>query len=57
MAAERTAGGTVGTHSPALTTKIVTNRVAVHDRGDVNNVPDRLQDRLERMAERPHKYE
>jgi hypothetical protein len=32
------------------------DRTAVHDRGDVKNLPDRLQDRLERLAERPHTF-
>lgn len=32
------------------------DRVAVHERGDVKNLPDHLQDRLERMAERPHTF-
>jgi hypothetical protein len=29
---------------------------AVRNRGDVKSLPDRLQDRLERMASRPHTY-
>jgi hypothetical protein len=32
------------------------DREAVRTRGDVKNVPDPLQDRLERMAERPHTF-
>ena len=32
------------------------DRDAVRTRGDVKNLPDRLQDRLERMAERPHTF-
>ncbi len=32
------------------------DRSAVHQRGDIAHLPDRLQDRLERMAERPHTY-
>ena len=32
------------------------DRAAVRERGDVKNLPDRLQDRLERMAERPHTF-
>lgn len=32
------------------------DRNTVHGRGDIRNLPDRLQDRLERMAERPHTF-
>jgi hypothetical protein len=32
------------------------DRLTVHLRGDVKNLPDRLQDRLERMADRPHTF-
>lgn len=32
------------------------DRAIVHLRGDVRNLPRRLQERLERMAERPHTY-
>jgi hypothetical protein len=32
------------------------DRNAVRTRGDVKNVPDPLQDRLERMADRPHTF-
>lgn len=30
------------------------DRATVHNRGDVKNLPDPLQDRLERLADRPH---
>jgi hypothetical protein len=32
------------------------DRATVHNRGDIKFLPDRLQDRLERMADRPHTY-
>jgi hypothetical protein len=32
------------------------DRATVHNRGDIVNLPDQLQDRLERMADRPHTY-
>jgi hypothetical protein len=32
------------------------DRDTVRTRGDVKNLPDRLQDRLERMADRPHTF-
>ena len=33
-----------------------TDRAQVRDRGDVRHLPDRLQDVLERLADRPHTY-